>query len=209
MTTLSSINAINSYLNKDTNSTTASDYSGKTALGRYFNSASGEDLNAKDIFTKLSIDLGGDGKTITKKQLDSYIKNAENKKISVPDEELESLKEIQDNWSTIADGGDSISYSNINYAGYEDALLSMAPDKTTIDLSDEAASFTNDINKYLMDSALGSSTKNSSESGYKSLLKTLLTGTTDENDDANANLIDKLTNLIASLKETSTIDEEA
>ncbi len=42
-------------------------------LGNYLNSTSNKKLNAKEIFKELSLDVGGDGKTIAKKDLDSYI----------------------------------------------------------------------------------------------------------------------------------------
>lgn len=197
--------------NADSNTeNTKSSYSNATSLGRYLGSVSSDKADAKTIFTKLSVDLGGDGKTITKNQLDSYVDDAKNKKISIPDEEMSGLKELQDNWDTIADGGDSISYSSISKAGYKGTLLSMAPDNSnTIDKSQDAADFEASINSYLINSALGTSTDSSSKSDFTSMLKTLLSGTTDENDDANADLIGKLTNIIASYQSNSTIEEEA
>lgn len=194
-----------------TNTTSKTEYSNSTALGRYVSSVSHDKADVRTIFTKLSIDLGGDGKTITEDQLDSYLSNAKNKKISIPDEEKNALQKLQDNWDTIADGGNSISYAKIGKAGYKDTLLSMIPDDSskTIDMSKDAADFKTSINNYLVASALGTSTDNTSESTYSSMLKTLLSGTTDENDDANADLIGKLVNIIASFQSNSTIDKEA
>lgn len=222
MTSINDFSSVlNSYYNnlnsKNSNSTsdsstesTKNDYSNKTALGRYVSSVSPDKADAKTIFTKLSIDLDGDGKTITKNQLDSYVDDAKNKKISIPDEEMSGLKELQDNWDTIADGGDSISYSGISKAGHKDALLSMVPDNSnTIDMSHDAADFKKKINSYLIESALNTSSDSLSKSDYSSMLKTLLSGTTDENDDANADLIGKLTNIMASYQSNSTIEEEA
>lgn len=187
------------------------EYSDKTSLGRYFNSVPSEKANPKDIFRSLSLDVGGDGKTITKDQLDKYIDKAEDGKINLPDKELSALQKIQDNWSKVADGGDKITYANVSASGYTDTLKSMAPDSEskTKDLSSDFQDSKTKINNMLMSSALGTSAKSSSSSSYSSMLKTLLSGTTDENDDSNAELIATLTNLIADSKSNSTTEVEA
>lgn len=188
----------------------AAGYSNKTSLGRYVGSVSSDKADAKTIFTKLSIDVGGGGKSITKDQLNNYIDKAKDGKVSIPDEEMNALKTLQKDWDKIADGGDDINYANISTSGHKDTLLSMVPKNTkTKDMSDDAADSIKKINDYLISSALNSSNKGSAKAGYTSMLKTLLTGTTDENDDANANLIATLTNLIADSKAKSTIETEA
>lgn len=194
--------------------TTINGISKENLLGNYLNSTSNKKLDAKEIFKELSIDAGGDGKSITKKQLDSYVEKISQAKASktdtttVSDEELAGLKTLQKNFNKAADGGDSITFSSVSAAGFKSTLLSMdAADKTT-DLSQFKVTSKQDINNYLMNSALSFSVKDS-ETDAKSMLKTLLTGTTDENDDSNANMIAKLTNIIASYKTKSTIETEA
>lgn len=192
--------------------TTTSDTSTKgttnTSVKRYINSTSSDDLSAKTIFKELSIDMGGDGSSITEDQLNSYISSAESGKISIGDNELNALKSIQSNWSTLSLGSDSISYSNMN--GSKDTLLSIAGDSTqstTTSSVNLTESSTDKVYSYLIESALGtstSSTSSSSDSSVKSLLNTLLSGTTDENDDANSELISQLTNLLS--KSTYTIE---
>lgn len=204
----------NSTQTSDKNSTAkkhVTEYSDKTSLGLYFNSVPSEKANPKDIFRNLSLDVGGDGKSITKAQLDKYVDKAEDGKINIPDKELSALQKLQDNWDKVADGGDKITYANVSASGFTDTLKSMIPDKEskTKDLSSDFEDSKTKINNRLMSSALGSSVKSSSSNSYSSMLKTLLSGTTDENDDSNAEAIATLTNLIADSKSTSTTEVEA
>lgn len=191
---------------------TETNYTNKTALGRYVNSDK-DNADPRKIFEKLSIDLGGDGKSITKSQLDTYANKAESGSISIPSEELDALKNMQHEWDNISEGSDSISYSNMSASGNKDILTSMVPEdsSSTVDYKKQTEDFTNSINNYIKESALNFSTNgtSSNKNAYSSMLNTLLTGTTDENDDSNANLIANLTNLIANSKSSSTMETEA
>lgn len=184
----------------------------------YLNSTSNAKVDPKKVFQELSIDMGGDGKAITKKQLDSYITKAKAAKSGkedtsgISDNELKGLETMQKNWDKISKGSDSITYSNMSSAANKSILTSMdtADKTTTIDKSKEAKDFTKTINDYIVNSALNTNTNTSSSNNAQSVLKTLLTGTTDENDDSNAELIAKLTNIIAdSKKAKSTVETEA
>lgn len=193
-----------------TTTSTTNNTAKTTSLGSYLESTPKSELDTKEMFKKLSIDVGGDGKTITKDQLDNYITKAEKGKVNISDEELNSLQDLQDNWDNIAQGGDSITYANMSQN--KDILTSMAPEETTTttDWKTLATDSTAQAYEYIVQSALGTSTGSTpSASSYSSLLNTLLTGTTDKNDDANAELISKLTNLIAQSKNKSTIETEA
>lgn len=198
--------------------TSISNVGSSSLLSNYLDSTSTKNLDEKTIFKKLSIDVGSDGKEITKDQLDSYIAKAKAGKSGkedtsgISDEELKGLTTLQKDWNKIALGGDNISYANISAAGYKSTLTSMdKPDeKSSVDISalkKANAQSQQDINSYLVESALGTSTNQSSSA--KSLLQTLLTGNTDEKDDSNAELIGKLVNIIESYKSASTIEEEA
>ncbi len=68
-----------------------------------------------------------------------------------------------------------------------------------VDMSQFKVTSKQDIDNYLMESAFSFSVKDS-ETGAKSMLKRLLTGTSDENDDFNANTIARLTNMIEGLQ---------
>lgn len=184
----------------------------------YLDSTSNAKVDPKKVFQELSIDMGGDGKAITKKQLDSYITKAKAAKSGkedtsgISDNELKGLETMQKNWDKISKGSDSITYSNMSSAANKSILTSMdtADKTTTIDKSKEAKDFTKTINDYIVNSALNTNTNTSSSNNAQSVLKTLLTGTTDENDDSNAELIAKLTNIIAdSKKAKSTVETEA
>jgi len=192
---------------KDSNSPKALS---NTSLQRYFESASSDDLSAKSIFEKLSIDVGGGGKTITEDQLNEYITKAEDGDISISDNELSGLKELQANWDEVSDGSDSITYNNVFAAGYQDTLLSMAPDDTsdTTDYMGIAKTATQEAYSKIVNAALSTSTSGSPKSNLSSMLNTLLTGTTDKEDDSNAETIAALVNLISSSTSTSTIETE-
>lgn len=188
-------------------------YTNKTAIGRYINSNE-DNTNPRQIFEKLSTDLGGDGKSITKDQLDNYVKKAESGSISIPDEELDALSNLQDEWDNISEGSDSISYSDMSASGNKDILTSMVPETkngSTNNLKQAVADYQDSINNFIKESALSFSANNSSSGTnlYSSMLKTLLTGTTDENDDSNTEKIATLINKLAESEKTSTIETEA
>lgn len=214
MTTISNTvsNILNTYLDSQKTDTNSSAKESNTSLKRYFDSVSSDKLDAKTIFNKLSTDIGGDTKSITKDELNSYIDSAEKGTVKIGDNELSGLKTLQSNWNEISEGSDSINYYNVSSTGYSDTLLSMAPtDKTGTeesDLSKLTADATANAYGSVVTAALGSLTNNDgSTSSLTTMLNSLLKGTTDENDDANANMIATLTNLIAGT--TSTIEKEA
>lgn len=196
----------------ETTSTTSTTKDTKTSVGKYLNSTSSKDLDAKTIFNKLSIDVGSDGKTITKDELNSYISKAESDSVNISDNELKSLKTLQSKWNTISNGSDSITYANINASGSQGIFTSMfsasGKDSSVSDLINTTLSNTDKIYSSLIESAMSSSTESTrpSTSSLSSMLTTLLTGTTDVNDDANAEMIANLTNLIANSHATHTIE---
>jgi len=216
MTTITSTvsSLLNTYLENKTTSTTSSTKETDTSVKRYLDSTASDKVDAKTLFSKLSIDVGGDSKTITKDELNSYISSADKGTVKIGDNELSALKTIQSNWDDISGGSDSISYYNVSSAGYSDTLKSMAStDSTTTDtavsdLSKLTADSTANAYGSIVNAALGTATNaDGSTSSLTTLLNTLLKGTTDENDDANANMIATLTNLIAGT--TSTVETEA
>ena len=183
----------------------------RTMVGKYLSSVTPETADAKKIFEKLSIDVGSDGKSIKKEQLDSFIKDAKSGAVEVSDKELSALNDLQKNWTKIADGADNITYAGVRTAGFRDTLTSMAPDKATeTDYAQQFADDTADAYSKVVVAALGGTTDEKDKtSSLSKLLNTLLKGTTDENDDTNANLIGTLTNLIATSKVNSTVEYEA
>lgn len=225
MTTISDLTAkvMENYYNsvsaadKSSSNTTSTEKAEKlsnTSLQRYLNSTDSNDVDTKTIFSKISMDLGGDGKSITKDQLDSYISSAVNGDISISKDELTSLKTLQEDWDAIAgEDTEKMTYFDVVKSG-SDVLTSLIPEEDdksaasslfTATADATAAAYSKVVNAAL--SGLSSSDSNNSSSGMSSLLNTLLTGNTDEYDDANAELIANLTNLLA--KSTSTVEKEA
>jgi len=70
--------------------------------------------SADDMFKKLTQDVGGDGKTVTKDQLESYIKNLESDSSSDTDKgKLGFLKQLDANFDKISSGSDSITATDL------------------------------------------------------------------------------------------------
>lgn len=168
------------------------------------------ELTTENMFQMLSLQVDGDGDTITKKQLDTYIESAEDGTIDISDKELDALKTIQEDWTKISGGKDSITFKdmedkpNLLLKAVTGGISSNIADKLKVD------SAIDDVDQYLIDAALNTSfEKDSSGSGVNSLLQTLLTGKTAEEDDNNANLIAKLINIISDFESQSTVETEA
>jgi len=71
--------------------------------------------SAEDMFSKLSADVGGDGTTVSKDQLDELISKLESSDSSSEDQKkLGFLKQLQSSWDTISGGEDSITVDDIS-----------------------------------------------------------------------------------------------
>lgn len=71
-------------------------------------------MSATDMFSKLTDELGGDGKTITKSELENYIDKVESDTTGTYDKkELGFLKQLDSNWNNISGGSDSITESQL------------------------------------------------------------------------------------------------
>lgn len=71
-------------------------------------------MSAEDMFAKLTKELGGDGKTITKSQLESYIKTVQSDTTGKYDKgALGFLTQLDNNWNKISGGSDSITSSDL------------------------------------------------------------------------------------------------
>ena len=169
------------------------------------------ELTTENMFQMLSVEIGGDGETITKDQLNAYIEDAEDGTVEINESEFEALKLMQDNWDTIAgEGAESITYEEMeDYTGILLTAVTGGISAPSSNSGDSNYSYVEDIDAYLLES-LGDSYNYDSASGLSSLLQTLLTGTTDEEDDINADLIATITNMIVeSTASNSTIELEA
>lgn len=182
----------------------------------YINFGHKKKMSPEELFKRLSFEMGGDGKTITKKQLDDYIAKADSKKIKISKERLKALKQLQKNWDTISKGRDYITYENL--ANYGTLLASAAIDRMEID--DESTDDSSDsddlqaknnplskINKDMLKSLGLINMDDAKKADLHSYLQTLLAK--DSNDDEIGNAIDSIINLIAKQSNPSSVEVEA
>lgn len=162
-------------------------------------------VTLEDMFKRLSVEMGGDGSAITKKQLDTYINKAESGKIKLSSSELKALKQLQAKWNDIAKGKDTISFSDMKdfLVLLMNIFIGSFQNSDNKDDSDSS----NDFKEYLK-KTLGISDNNPSKSDLEAKLKSLLSDKS--NDDSNGDLVDTLTNMIAAhdSNANTTISEE-
>lgn len=161
----------------------------------------------QDMFKSLSFEMGGDGKTITKEQLSSYVRNAQNGTIKLNPTKLKALKKILENWDNISKDGKSITYTDLQSMPmllFNAAVGDLEnPDKKKkTDEEDKSEKF--DIEKYLKEALNIPEDGEITKSDLESHLKTLLSDTSEE---INTDLTDALTNLIAA--PVTTVEHEA
>lgn len=179
----------------------------------------GEGISMEDIFKRLSVEMGGDGKSITKKQLDDYIKNAESGTIEVDESKLKALKNIQANWDNISHGKDQITFDDMK--GFYILLAATMTgnfqrteieDKDKNEDEDKTSSQEKDVSDYLQKKYGLHSKDEIKKSHLDELLNDLLTQknkNVDANSDLESTLIDTVTHMIASYNKTSTVETEA
>lgn len=174
-------------------------------LQSYINFHSKVKLTIDEMFKRLSLEMGGDGKTITKSQLDSYIEKAEKHSIKISRKKLLALKQIQKNWGTLSKGEDSINTGNLE--GHEALLAAtMADGFESVEISDNLNSKVSEIYKYLFENLGISDLKDTPDSELNSYLQALLSE--DSDDDAIGDAIDSLINLMAERGISSNVDLE-
>lgn len=164
-------------------------------------------VSLEDVFKRLSFELGGDGKTITKDQLDSYISNAEKGSIKIGKQKLSVLKQIQSNWNTISNGDDSIDFGDMQKYG---VLLVLAFADEGGEASEDESSRNNEsVNSLIQKMNLSNADelKSVSENDLNLYLKKLLSD--DSGDESNIDAVAILTNLIASSKASSAVQLDA
>lgn len=109
-----------------TNTAKTSSKKATSLLSDYLQNTPEENVDSRTVFKKLSFDVGGDGSTVTKDGLASYISEAEKGTVQTSDNQLSSLKTLYNNWNEISGGDDSINYGDVFAAGYKDTLVSMS-----------------------------------------------------------------------------------
>lgn len=194
-------------------------------LQSYVTFQSKKDMTLEEMFKRLSIEMGGDGKSITKEQLDDYIGKAESGSLSVGKEKLNALKTIQKNWDTISKGQDSITFDNLkDYPSILAATMTGGFDATEI--SDSPSALASAIKDYLVGLLGLKSSEDITKDDLTSYLNTLLSdkSNTSSNDesgadlnsdqnsdlksDLNSEIIGTLTNMIATFDSAPTVEAE-
>lgn len=171
----------------------------------YINFLGKKKITTDEMFKRLSLEMGGDGNTITKKQLDDYIDKADSGSIKLNKHKLSALKTIQKDWSNISQGKDSISVGDMK--GFELLLAATMADIETGDSNSQTETATtseSDLQALLLKNLGLTDIKDATKSALSTHLNTLLSD--DSNDDDIADAIDSLINLKASGDNSSTIE---
>lgn len=180
---------------------------GSDSLTTLLNRLGSKTKSTDDMFKKLSDDVGGDGKTITKKQLEDYISSLESDTSSTADKgKLGFLKQLDSNWDNISNGKDSITSSDLA-AGKKYLTPPQKSEKSSdslfSSLSDAVGASSSGISKddlvnylkSLFESSTADSTK-SSDSSSKSDTNTTDSSSSTSNNDELKSEMKLITNLI-------------
>ena len=202
------------YLLKELSSSSDSDSSATSDLFSSTSTATStsgsKQLSVSNMFSKLTKELGGDGKTITKSELESYIKKVETNASGKEDTKaLGFLKQLDKNWNSISGGSDSITESQlasgINYL--KPPTQSSGSTSSNSDLFSSLANATgagssgitkDDLIKYLKNllSELDSSSSDSTSNSTKTTDTTSTSNSSGTSDVNLAKEIKMVTNLI-------------
>lgn len=162
------------------------------------------DISPEDIFKQLSMEMGGDGKTITKKQLDDYISKANAGEVNITKQKLHALKQIQKNWDTISNGEDSIDYGDMEK--YKSLLFATMGGGFEVSEDTEIEENPIDICNFLKANLGISDLDNATSEELNNHLKTLLLKTS--SDDEIGDTIDSIINLMADKTNESSVNLE-
>lgn len=159
----------------------------------------------QDMFKSLSVEMGGDGKTITKSQLSTYIQKAESGTTKLSPTRLQALKKMLANWDNISKDGESITFSDMQSMPmllFDAAVGDFNnPDKTKKS-DDEQESDKFDVQEYLKNALNIPEDGEIKKSDIESHLKSVLS---DSSNDATG-IVDTLTNVIATYNSTTTVE---
>lgn len=165
-------------------------------------------LSSEDIFKRLSYEMGGDGKTITKKQLDDYISKAEKGSIEVDSNRLNALKKIRQNWDNISKGKDSINYEDMK--GHEALLFATVVGTFTKKVIDDEqqSKIVNEVYDILKKHYQVSDDNEIKKEDLVKYLNNIISKSTEEEDDTNSEIVGTLVNIISSFDQKKSVDVE-
>ena len=164
-------------------------------------------MKPDDLFKAVSLQVGGDGKSIDRETLNNYMKSA-----SSNTADLSQLRLIQKNWYQISNGEEKITAENMSDKNSTKLLfsavtsnVSAAIQKATsvVNSPETSLSSSDRIYSYLVDSAAKgiNATSSSQYDLLISYLGELLSCNSDEN--SNSDSIDAVINMLAKMKEAS------
>lgn len=150
-------------------------------------------MTLDEMFKRLSLEVGGDGKTITKKQLDDYIAKANNGSIDVSKAKLKALTTIQKHWDEISGNKDSITAGDMEkYKIFLMQAFTGDFEKTETPIDKQSAK--KNLYEYLAE-VLNAKDEGISKDDLSSYLQSLISESSDETD--NSDEIALITNVIA------------
>lgn len=168
-------------------------------LNMYKYGSATKKIEKQEIFASISVAIGGDGKTINRKQLQDYIKSAENKEVKISDKLLNAYKQFDDAWDTVY-GKDieNITIDDFDKGAHLFANIVMSSndesenEKFYKDLQDKSKKYLDELAEKLN----GDKTTPLEITQVKSYLAELIENNEEEDNDEE---IAKLTNVIAEL----------
>lgn len=167
----------------------------------------------KEMFKSLSVEMGGDGNSITKSQLSSYIQKAESGAAKISPTRLQALKKMLANWDNISQDGDNITFADMQKMPmllFDAAVGDFNDSNKTKKSNDDDDDFDKfDVEAYLKDTLNIPNEQKITKPDIESHLKTLLADTSANTPPETSNLIDSMVNIIASFDNAPTITAEA
>lgn len=174
-------------------------------LQAYVNFQSKDKLTIEEMFRRLSLEMGGDGEKITKDQLDEYVNKIEAGKIKASKEKIYALKYMQKNWDEISGGKDVITMGDMEkYSTILALAMTSTFETEEIEVKDEDKKTPYEL---LLENMEISDFAQATGSELNEYLKTLIAE--DSDDDAIADAIDAIINIIAEKESFSTISAQA
>lgn len=165
----------------------------------------------QEMFKSLSVEMGGDGNSITKSQLSSYIQKAESGAAKISPTRLQALKKMLANWDNISQDGDNVTFADMQKMPMLlfDAAVGDFNDSDKTNKTDETESEKFDIEAYLKDALNIPDEQKITKPDIESHLRTLLADTSADTPPETSNLIDSVVNVLANFDNAPTVTAEA
>jgi len=157
-------------------------------------------IDQKQVFASVSVMVGGDGRSISKSQLKSFIDKASNGSVKVSDTQLGALKSMYSSWDDLfGKYTEAITVDDFNKASYLFFKIAMGSNEEDENekFSHEISEKTEKYKKELSEKLNGDSSKTLTLEQLQEYLKELISKNDEENNDDE---ISKITNMIENMK---------